>query len=226
MNSVLPRCAATVGAFVLAHVIAGEAKAEQLVNGGFELPELVENQNFVGAFSFLGWTGFSTGNGGNAGIVHGLDFGLMPFDGIQGFSFNGNNPPAGSFIEQAFPTVPGETYVVNFAVGRNNGFAAQFLQLDASVYGSGGDLLASIATSPPSDVGFLTTSFVFTANSVSSRLRFTDNSGSNPNTDLFLDGIRVAAVADSGNTVSLLGLSALVAFAIMQKRPPKSAPFR
>lgn len=63
-----------------------------LVNGSFEEPIFGFSFNFTGAYSFNGWSEFSAGFGGNAGIVVGTGFGLAPFNGNQNFSFNGSNP--------------------------------------------------------------------------------------------------------------------------------------
>jgi hypothetical protein len=170
-----------------------------LVNGSFEDPVVTTNYNFTGAFSFSGWSGFSTGSGvgnGNAGIVPGVEFGLSPYDGNQAFSFNGDNPPAGSFLEQSFATVSGQEYSVAFAVGRNNGFPSQDLELQSVVFNSNGDQLFALTSTPPSSVGYLPVSFTFLANSSLSRLRFTDVSSSNPNTDLFIDAVVVTEVPE------------------------------
>lgn len=179
-------------------------RADLILNGSFESPTISGNLNFVGAFSFDGWSAFSTGGGGNAGIVDGLDFGLAPYDGNQHFSFNGNDPAAGSWIEQSFSTVAGQTYAVEFAVGRNNGFAAQVLQIEGEVFGASDGLLASFSGAPPESIGYQLATFQFTADSSTSRLRFTDTSGSNPNTDLFLDSVAVTAVPDVADTAVLL----------------------
>lgn len=176
------------------------ARAQNLlVNGSFEEPAVTSNLNFQGAFSFPGWSGFSTGSGpggGNAGIVPGVNFGLAPYDGNQAFSFNGNNPPPGTYIEQTFQTSPGLEYSVTLAVGRNNGFPSQALELFSQVFDSTGNQLASLTSAPPSTVGYSPVSFSFVADSDSSRLRFTDVSGSNPNTDLFIDAVAVSEVPE------------------------------
>jgi hypothetical protein len=177
-----------------------------LVNGSFEQPVVSSNLNFIGSFSFPGWSASSTGagnGGGNAGITVGTDFGLAPFNGNQAFSFNGDNPPAGTYLEQTFPTTAGLQYTVSFAVGRNNGFPDQILELQSEVFGSVGDQLALQLSFPPSTIGWSQDSFTFVADSSSSRLRFTDISGSNPNTDLFVDGVSVSAVPEP-DTLSLL----------------------
>lgn len=195
-------------------VVALQARALVIVNGGFEDPQVTSNLNFVGPYSFPGWTAFSTGSGGNAGIARDTDFGLTPYAGDQMFGFNGVNPPAGSWVEQTFATQAGTTYSVEFAVGRNNGFGWQFLQLQAEIFGAGDALIATASAVPPPTVGWQVSSFDFVADASTTRLRFTDTSGANPNTDLFLDAVTVTAapitnVPDSGMTALLVTVGAL-----------------
>lgn len=181
-----------------------------ILNGSFEEPVIVENLNFTGAFSFNGWTGFSTGTGGdgNAGIVVGTEFGLSPSDGNQHFSFNGNNPPFGTYIEQTFATTIGKSYSVSFCIARNNGFAEQFLALNAQVFNGAGAQLASLLAQPLATTNYTTKTFAFVADSETSRLRFTDASGANPNTDVFIDAVSI--VPEPSSALLLLSGAALL----------------
>ncbi len=189
---------------------AASCSAQIIVNGSFEAPVLTSTQNYFGSFSFTGWSGASTGGTGNAGLVVGTDFGLTPFDGNQHFGFNGNNPAPGTLIEQTFATTIGQAYSVAFAIGRNNGFFNQALGLKAEIFGAGNGILSTLAASPPDSVGYAMATFSFVANSGATTLRFTDISGSNPNTDLFIDSVSVTAVPEP-STFALL----LVAPAVM-----------
>ncbi len=186
-----------------------------LVNGSFEDPVLSVSQwNFTGSFSFPGWSGFSTGNGGNAGIDRGVQYGLGPSEGYQYFSFNGVNPPAGTYLEQTFATKSGIQYGVTFDIGRNGGFPNQSLALIAQVFNASGQVIAEHEALPPSVIGYAMDAFTFTANSDLSRLRFTDISGQNPSTDLGLDSVSVAQVPEPAT----MGLLALGGVALLRRR--------
>jgi hypothetical protein len=182
-----------------------QGQGNLLVNGSFEQPAINFEDNVTGSFSFPGWTGFSTGSGvdGNAGIVAGVNYGLAPYDGNQDFSFNGMNPPAGTYIEQTFSTTPGGEYSVAYAIGRNNGFPDQALTLEAQIFGSSGQIALQIS-SPPATVGWLLESFDFVADSDTSTIQFTDISASNPNTDLNIDAVSVASVVPEPDCRALL----------------------
>lgn len=52
---------------------AALAGAQVIVNGNFEAPVLASTMNVSGAFSFSGWSGVASSNGGNAGLVVGVD---------------------------------------------------------------------------------------------------------------------------------------------------------
>jgi hypothetical protein len=188
----------------LAITASVNAQGNLLINGSFEEPVVSYQDNVIGSFSFPGWTGFSTGSGGdgNAGIDAGVDYGLAPYDGNQEFSFNGGNPPPGTYIEQTFATTPGSEYSVTFAVGRDGGYPDQILTLESQIFGSSGQLAIQIGA-PPSSIGWSLETFTFVADSELSTLQFTDISGSNPNTDLDLDAVSVTAVVPEPSTVLL-----------------------
>lgn len=164
--------------------------AQILVNGSFEAPVLSITMNVSGAFSFSGWSGVASSSGGNAGLVVGVDNGLGPAQGVQHYTFNGGNPSDRGWIEQGLNTVSGMTYSVSFSVGRSGG--GQALSLSASVNNVAmGDFL------PPAGVGYSVYSFMFVAASDSSLLRFTDTSGGNSISDLYLDAVSVSAVGSA-----------------------------
>jgi hypothetical protein len=211
-------CQPRLHALVIASLLhCPTAKANLLENGGFEQPDVSANWDFIGPFAFTGWTGFSTGLDlatGNAGIVDGIDFGLSPFEGNQAFSFNGDNPAPGTWVEQSFSTLAGLPYLVSFAVGRNNGFPEQVLNMQSEVFSATDVLLSQLAWTPPSTVGYGERSFVFIATTSFSRLRFTDTSLSNPNTDLVLDAVAVNVIPEP----STLALAVLGAALMLTRR--------
>ncbi len=158
---------------------------------------------------------FSTGTGnggGNAGIVPGTNFGLSPTDGNQAFSFNGDNPPAGTWIEQTFSTQPGQLYFLRFDVGRNNGFADQTLRLQVQLFDGASFQIGFGQFTPPLTIGYTSDQLGFIPTSTTTRLRFTNISGSNPNTDLFLDNVSVALQVPepSASALAILGLATLL----------------
>lgn len=195
--------------FLFCLLAVASCAAQILTNGSFESPALGSTENYFGAFSFTGWSGASTGGAGNAGLVVGTDFGLAPYDGNQAFAFNGNNPAAGSYIEQTFNTVSGQSYAVTFSVGRNGSEPSQALELQGQVFNASGSLLTSTNATPPAGNSYSAYSFTFTADTVTSRLRFTDVSGSNPGADVFLDGVVVSAIPEPSTYAAMAGLAAL-----------------
>lgn len=212
--------AATVfSALVAVYAAMPSVHAQIIANGGFEQPVISSNLNFNGtnvAISFTGWTGISAGNGGNAGLVFGTDFGLSPQAGSQHFSFNGNNPAAGTYLEQTFSTISGQSYIVDFWLGRSNGVFGQVLTVQADVLGSGDGLLATLSASPPNSISYSIATFNFTADATSTILRFTDISGSNPNTDLFLDTVAVTAIPEP--TTAAIAIGAVVLACVVFQR--------
>ena len=176
-----------------------------LINGSFESPIFGSTQNLAGAFSLGAWSGFGPSNGGNAGLVVGVDNGLGPASGSQHFTFNGGNPSDQGWIEQTFSTVPGTAYVVEFAIGRSGG--GQALSLLASVSGLGS--LASASFSPAASAGYSVASFAFVADHSSVVLRFADTSGGNSVSDMYLDSVSVmAAVPEPAVSAVVLGVAA------------------
>jgi hypothetical protein len=181
------------------------AHSQILLNGSFESPIFGSTQNLAGAFSLGAWSGFGPSNGGNAGLVVGVDNGLGPASGAQHFTFNGGNPSDQGWIEQTFSTVPGTAYLVEFAIGRSGG--GQALSLLASVSGLGS--LASASFSPAASAGYSAASFAFVADHSSVVLRFSDTSGGNSVSDLYLDSVSVmAAVPEPAVSAVVLGVAA------------------
>lgn len=196
---------------ILFFLLLGVARAQLIVNGGFEAPALSGTLNVSGAFSLAGWSGWMPGDGGNGGLVVGTDNGLAPREGAQHFTLNGGNPSERGWMEQSFSTVSGASYVVSFSVGRAGG--GQALGLLASV-SSGGAGLASLSAEPPGSRGYADFGFTFVANGSSAVLRFEDVSGGNSISDLYLDGVSVAqvsAIPEPGTWGAIGGVCALVA---------------
>lgn len=172
-------------------VLGSLAQGQILVNGSFELPSLSATMDFSGAFSFAGWSGVAPSTGGSAGIVVG-NGGVAPAAGIQHFALNGGNPSDRGYIEQSFATIPGASYAVTFSVGRAGG--GQSLSVDAVVSYLSVPLAAG-SFLPPASVGYAPRALAFTAGGGAATLRFTDTSGGNSISDLYLDNVSVSLVA-------------------------------
>jgi hypothetical protein len=188
---------------VFAFALSLSARAQIVLNGSFEAPASGATQNLAGAFSLGAWSGVGPSNGGNAGLVVGTDNGLAPFAGSQHFTFNGGNPSDRGWIEQSFSTVSGASYLVEFAIGRAG--SGQALSLTAAVTGAG--VLASGSFSPGASVGYSVASFSFVADGASAVLRFTDTSGGNSISDLYLDGVAVSAVPEPAAVGAVMGMA-------------------
>lgn len=175
--------------------IAPRLQAVNLSNGSFETPALTTTQNISGLFSLPGWTGLASSDGGNAGLVVGANNNLAPADGTQHFTFNGGNPSDRGYLEQTISTTPGATYTLTFALGRAGG---------------GQELSLSILDRtflPPPAPGYLTHTLNFTALGTLTTLRFTDTSGPNSISDLYLDAIsatQTSPVPDPTTNADLL----------------------
>lgn len=186
-------------------------RGQLIVNGDFESPVLGSNLNFSGAISFTGWAGQSTGGSGNAGLVVGENFGLAPLDGNQAFSFNGNDPAAGTYIEQTIATTIGAEYTVTFHLARSNSLSGT-LEARFVAYGAGDGELVNSFHYPAAVNTWQQNTATFVADSTSTRLRWTDTSTSNPTADLFIDGVSasVSAIPEPGTYAAWAGALALV----------------
>ena len=169
-----------------------KAASNLLINGSFEDPVVSSTTNFTGSFSFSGWSGVASGGSGNPEIVPGVSFGLAPTDGNQAFAFNAGDSSSGSYLEQSFSTSPVQLYTLRFDLGRDNGFPAELLKVEVELFDSTSTHpFSTFQFSPPASIAYSTDQFAFNPISSSTRIRFTDISGSNPDTDLFIDNISI-----------------------------------
>jgi hypothetical protein len=175
---------------VLAFLFVSPVFGFPLLNGSFELPALTTTQNISGAFTMPGWTGIASSNGGNAGLVLGPDNGLSPAEGTQHFTFNGGNPSDHGYLDQTLPTTPGTAYLLTFALGRAGGGQSLSLTLLGNTY------------QPPPSPGYHYHTHAFTATSPTTLLRFTDTSGPNSISDLYLDAITLTQASPVPDTTA------------------------
>ena len=200
---------------IIALALAQPLAALPLLNGSFELPALTNTQNLAGPFTIPGWTGLAPSNGGNAGLVVGTDNGLSPADGAQHFTFNGGNPSDQGYLEQTIPTTPGAHYALTYALGRAGG--GQELSLRAAVFNAEVPL-ANYEDQPPAERTYGYHTHEFTALGALTTLRFSDTSGPNSISDLYIDAISItqtaaaaAPVPDTGpGAASLIALGLLI----------------
>jgi lysophospholipase L1-like esterase len=152
-------------------VIGGGANS--LVNGGFESGE-------------TGWT--ITGNR----FVIDSTPPYVPYEGNKLAVLNGGNLPPNAVFSQLFATTPGNTYVLAFEMGVI-GLNTSEQKLAVSLVGSS-SLLSTTESqfcNGLNNAVWTSKSYVFTANSATTMVSFTDMSASTSGVDLLLDNVRV-----------------------------------
>ncbi len=215
--------AAVAGTAML--VAAGQVAAATFTDGGFEAPGMSDVAN--GNPGTLGVTNSTNGawtiNATSTTNLHdGLFFSLDPtggvvgnasFDGSQYIAFNGAGTGAGGAISQAFDTLIGVTYSVEFSIAGGD-FDDSSHQIIANVTGTGPSL-GSLTQAATNDV-WTTHSFSFTADSTTSTLTFTDDlQAGGASSDLLLDGV---AVIPEPSTIILAAFGLLGLLASSRRR--------
>lgn len=175
---------------ILAIAAPGTAHAQIITNGSFETRD------------FSGWT-----VSGNVGISND-----SASDGVVDAGFNRSDTTPNGVLSQSFPTVAGRQYQLQFDYGVFS-FTGQTQSLHAALFGLN-QLLGQTVTDPtPSHdpTTFDTYSSLFTADSTTTTVRFTDDAG-NPtvNVDGELDNVRVTPVPEP-TALALTGVAALAA---------------
>jgi len=156
--------------------------AELVTNGGFE------DSSFSGAFTTYGTGGGLNGWTIESGSVDLINSYWQPASGHYSLDLNGNGP---GVISQSIATEIGRTYNVSFSMaGNTDGGGA----LKVITVGAGGDHSFTFDSTGKShgDMGWITKSFSFVADSTSSTLRFS-GSGDNTYYGAALDNISVTA---------------------------------
>ncbi len=116
-------------------------------------------------------------------------------DGNNMLSFSVGGTPNNGQIAQAFATVPGTTYTLQFDSGANGTPVVNQL-LDINVFGANGASILTHRLTLPGGNAIVKWSpyvFTFTANSTSSTLMFSDGSTTGNAIDIFVDNVRVRA---------------------------------
>mgnify|MGYP003951819459 CR=1 FL=1 len=177
------------------------ASANLIVNGSYESP-----------FDEVHWTGNYITAGSSAGYHPNT-----ATDGsyIAGFGGGATPTPPPGYISQEFPTSPGQQYDLEFDYGVYGSPVAQSMQVSVVGQSTVLDVVVSHTsnighTTPDAIHSWQTQTFVFTADSALSTLRFFDVSTSGLSTDSALDRISIAAVPEPSTALLIgLGLSAL-----------------
>lgn len=176
-------------ALLLSLLAAMPARAELIVNGGFESPSL-------GPAPFATYPpGAPTGWTVVSGSVDVLAPGFWgtPFEASQMLDLDGSTP---GVIEQSFATVPGTRYRLSFAYP-NTPFGTTPAQAEVRV-ASGGVVLAHTvthSTSTAANLGWASFSGTFVASGSTSTLRFTSLSPGTSNGGITPDAVSVQTAA-------------------------------
>ena len=167
-----------------------------LTNGSFELPAIKGGTTswamivlLPGSTNLPGWSidGPTDLYLVNTGIrnEYGFDGLQATSDGHQYIEFNGKT--GGVTLWQAFPTVIGATYEVNFS------WSAFWTSPAAEVVAEDGALLYRAGAMPATQPGWESSRFRFTATSPTSKLRFTDTNAT-VNVDCGIDSVSVEPI--------------------------------
>ena len=191
MNSITKFAAGAIATLAL----SATANASLIVNGGFESTDVNGGAG--------GWQWYSSSNvdgwdGSNIEIWR--DFGSIgAYEGEQHAELNAHPSDGGAFsIFQTFATDPGQVYELSFAYGarRNNNESFQ-VQIDGA-----GSLLDRLMDDHTVN-SWSTFSYVFTADSTSTTLRFTSVTPETGTVGNFLDAISVVSVPAPGTLLLL-----------------------
>ncbi len=197
------------------------ARADLIVNGGFEAPALAP-----GAFLTIGPGGEPAGFGWTVSSGN-VDVGHLPvspfiafdaFEGNQGLDLNGTQRGA---IFQDFATNVGQMYLLSFVYADNpvegGVSSADILVSDAALSTSllSDSVFHSTSTNTPvpdADFGFYSSSF--TATGTLTRLAFSSTSASNtPSGGILLDAVSVVAVPEPSSLITMLAGLGMFSFA-------------
>ena len=201
---------------------ANPARADLIVNGGFEFPPIgdVFYQNY-GTFtnnpyagpSFQGWN--ITSN--NVDIVNPIvGWNAPAFQGAQILDLVGYGSTGA--ISQAFTTTPGQSYLLTFAYGNNPGSGPAGASV--TVFGSSSLLSALVFhdTSTNGNLNWNVYSASFIANSETTTLAFNTTLGGN-NGGVLLDAVAVSAVPEPATwAMMIFGFAGIALMAYRRSR--------
>ena len=166
-----------------------------VVDGSHTMTAVYTDTPVVGPFTngsfeneFAGWTW-----SGSQQTVKVKD-GLPTTDGLIIVEFNSNSSAVDGSISQTFTTTPGKVYNVTFDMGVN-AFNTQQQSLNCQATGSGLLVSQTFSMNNPAPPGILyaAKSVSFTANSATTTLTFSDQSGTGNGIDMLLDNVKVTS---------------------------------
>jgi uncharacterized protein DUF642 len=213
-----------IGVGIAICCVASVASANNLTNGGFELPALVP-----GAFVTIPPGGEPVGfawkvTSGDVDVAHlpVTPFVEYPaFEGVQALDLNGTITGA---ISQDFPTIVGQAYAVSLAYADNpvaGGTSTASVKVtDVATTASllSTSISHSTSTNSPPFADWLTATFGFTATGTTSRLSIASTSpDTSPSGGVILDAIDVHAVPEPASWILLAAFFVVVPFC-RQKR--------
>jgi len=194
-----------LGIFIFAVAASISSAQNVIINGDFEAPPY----DTIGAVS--GWA--VTGAVGSVG-----DEGFTSPGHAAAFSLGGNSQ--GNMLSQSFATTIGQVYTLDFDAGVYGVRSLGPLQLQVQVTGS--DTLLAETVTPPYNANFDPApfdhfNFTFTADSLTTTLKFTDVGLGNNAADVILDTVSVVGVPEP-MTAAFLALGAAPLVYILRKR--------
>ncbi|MFL6514002.1 MAG: DUF642 domain-containing protein [Chthoniobacterales bacterium] len=167
----------------MASALALSADAQNLIrNGDFETPPYAPSSQLTS------WTVGGTGN------IHSMAEGATT--GTHSAALNVGHDSEGTTLSQAFATVPGGHYVVDFDAGVFGQPSAAPLQVNVQVTGTGSLLNETVTpgvvtTFTPEAVLFTHYHFAFTADSSTATIQFIDVGLGNDSADTVVDSVSV-----------------------------------
>ncbi|MFK5970718.1 MAG: choice-of-anchor Q domain-containing protein [Candidatus Marithrix sp.] len=122
-----------------------------------------------------------------------IDISSSSISGAYSIVFNGGNNPANGELSQSFATTIGKNYTLTFKYGRNGFDRNQQLTMQLDGVGGIGSLMDDIFDAQTNTIANPDTySFIFTADSAITTLRFKDNATNNTaSSDIIIDDISI-----------------------------------
>lgn len=158
-------------------------------NGGFELPGTGDSLNVPKNSTFItGWVVTKD----NVDYISSY---FQPSEGRYSIDLDGNTPGA---IAQTFATAAGTNYTVTFDMAGNTGGGSGVKSMRVSAAGSSQDFTFDTTGKSPSNMGWTTKTFVFTATVASTTLEFASLGSAGSNAGPALDNVRVTTGGTPG----------------------------